>query len=467
MRLRYRSARGRLALIASIVGSGMAFVDATAVNVALPAIDADLHTGFAGLQWILNGYLLALASLVLPGGSLGDRYGRRRVFLAGLIGFAAASLLCGLAPTAGVLIGARVLQGAAAALLVPASLAMVQGAFEPDDRSEAIGAWSGLSGLSTIVGPLLGGWLVDTISWRLVFLINPLLALAAGVMAWRWMPESKDESARRLDPWGTLAVAAGLGGTVFALIEGPEMGWSHPTVFLSGLAGVAGLAAFVVIEQRVQDPMLPLGFLRLTRFAGVTLATVPVYFALGGVMFLLALQLQRVLEYSALAAGASLAPVTLILLVLSPLAGRLASRVGPRLPMTAGPLIASVAIAMMSKIDAHATYAGTVLPAVLVFGLGLGFTVAPLTATAMAALDDEHAGLASGVSNAVTRAAQLLAISVLPLAAGIAGIGRVGGEAFSEGFARAMWIDAAVMSVGGIIAFATIRGPLQPDRRAD
>jgi EmrB/QacA subfamily drug resistance transporter len=466
MRLRYRSARGRFALIASILGSGMAFVDATAVNVALPAIEADLRTGFAGLQWILNGYLLALASLVLPGGSLGDRYGRRRVFLAGLIGFTAASVLCGLAPTAGVLIGARVLQGIAAALLVPASLAMVQGAFEPDDRSEAIGAWSGFSGLSTIVGPLLGGWLVDAISWRLVFLINPLLAIAAGVMAWRWMPESKDERARRLDPWGTLAAAASLGGTVFALIEGPEMGWNHPTVFLCGLAGVVGLAAFVIIEQRVHDPMLPLGFLRRMRFAGVTMATVPVYFALGGVMFLLALQLQRVLGYSALAAGASLAPVTLMLLVLSPPAGRIASRIGPRLPMTAGPLVAAVGVALMSNVDAHATYAQTVLPAVLVFGLGLGFTVAPLTATAMAALEDQHAGLASGLSNAVTRAAQLLAISVLPLAAGIAGIDRVGGETFSEGFARAMWIGAAVMSAGGIIACATIRGPLQPDRRA-
>ena len=460
--LTHRSSRGRLALAASILGSGMAFLDATAINVALPAIERDLQTGFAGLQWILNAYLLALASLVLPAGALGDRYGRRRVFLIGLAAFAAASVLCGLAPGTGVLVAARVLQGVSAALLVPASLAMVQGAFEPDDRSEAIGAWSGFSGLSTIVGPILGGWFVDTASWRLVFLINPALALGAGYLAWRWMPESRDERRRGLDPAGTVAAAAGLGGIVFALIEGPDTGWTHPMVAVPGLAGAASLAAFVAIERRVRDPMFPLGFLTRMRFAGVTAASVPLYFSLGGVMFLLALQLQRVLGYSALAAGASLAPVTLMLLVLSPLAGRLASRVGPRLPLTAGPLVAAAGVALLSRVEPGTSYAATVLPAVLVFGLGLGATVAPLTATALAALEDEHAGLASGVSNAVTRGAQLLAIAILPLAAGLAGIDRVGGEAFSAGFGRAMWIGAAVMVAGSLIALATIRGPLQP-----
>lgn len=465
MQLRYQSARGRLALAASILGSGMAFLDSTAVNVALPAIEAELDTGFAGLQWIINAYLLALAALVLPCGALGDRLGRRRIFLIGLVWFGAASALCGAAPSGATLIAARAIQGIGAALLVPASLAMVQGAFVPEDRGPAIGAWSGFSGLSTIIGPLLGGWFVDAVSWRLVFLINPVLALVTALLAWRWVPESKDARPRRLDPAGTLAAAIALGGVVFALIEGPELGWTHPAIIGSGAAGLLGSAGFLIAEQRAADPMLPLAFFRRRRFAGVTAATVPVYFALGGVMFLLTLQLQRVLGYSALMAGASLAPVTLMLLVLSPPAGRLASRVGPRLPLTVGPLIAAAGVAAMSIIDAEASYVRHVLPGVLVFGLGLGLTVAPLTATAMAALEDAHAGLASGVSNAVTRAAQLLAISTLPLLAGLSGIERVGGERFSEGFARAAWIGAGIMCLGAAVAFATVRGRLHDGDR--
>jgi EmrB/QacA subfamily drug resistance transporter len=464
--LKYRSTPGRLALVASILGSGMAFLDATAVNVALPAIESDLHTGFAGLQWILNGYLLALAGLVLPGGSIADRFGRRRIFLVGVVWFALASVLCGIAPSAGVLIGARVLQGVGAALLVPASLAMVQGAFEPADRGQAIGAWSGFSGLTTILGPLLGGWFADTISWRLVFLINPLLALVTIAIALKWVPESRHERARHLDLAGAIAVTAGLGGIVFALIEGPELGWLHPAVLGSAAGGVAAIVVFIIIERHVRDPTLPLEFFQRRRFTGVTAATVPIYFALGGVMFLLTLQLQRVAHYSAFAAGAALSPVTLMLLVLSPPAGRLASRRGPRLPMTLGPFLAAAGIALMSRVDANATYAGDVLPAILVFGLGLGLTVAPLTAAAMAALDDEHAGLASGVSNAVTRMAQLLAISMLPLAAGLSGIHQIGGEAFSEGFQRSTWIGAALMAAGGLISFVTMRGGLRPENEA-
>jgi EmrB/QacA subfamily drug resistance transporter len=464
--LKYRSTQGRIVLVASIFGSGMAFLDATAVNVALPAIESDLHTGFAGLQWVLNGYLLALAGLVLSGGSIADRFGRRRIFLAGVIGFAAASVLCGIAPSAGVLIGSRMLQGVAAALLVPASLAMVQGAFEPADRGQAIGAWSGFSGLTTILGPLLGGWFADTISWRLVFLINPLLALVTIVIALKWVPESRHARARHLDPAGAIAVTLGLGGIVFALIEGPELGWMHAAVLGSAAGGLAALVAFIIIERHVRDPTLPLEFFRRRRFTGVTAATVPIYIALGGVMFLLTLQLQRVAQYSALGAGAALSPVTLILLVLSPPAGRFASSRGPKLPMTLGPLLAAAGIALMSRVDANGTYIGDVLPAILVFGLGLGLTVAPLTAAAMAALDDEHAGLASGVSNAVTRVAQLLAISMLPLAAGLSGIHQIGGDAFSEGFKRATWIAAALMSAGGLISFVAMRGGLRTENEA-
>ena len=436
----------------------MAFLDGTAVNVALPAIETDLHTGFAGLQWVLNGYLLALAALVLPGGSLADRFGRRRIFLTGVVWFAAASALCGIAPSIGFLIAARVMQGVGAALLVPASLALVQGSFHPENRSEAIGAWSGYSGLSTIIGPLLGGWFADAISWRLVFLINPILAVVTAFIVLRWAPESKDARARKLDVAGALTAMVGLGGVVYALIEGPDIGWNQPAILGAAATGVGGIIGFVIVELRSPDPMLPLGFFRRARFSGVNAASILIYFALGGVMFLLTLQLQQVLGYSALAAGASLIPVTLLVLVLSPLAGRLASRAGPRLPMTAGPLIAAAGMAMMSRIGAGATYSGTILPAVVVFGLGLGLTVAPLTATAMSALDDEHAGLASGVSNAVTRMAQLLAISVMPFVAGLSGLDMVGGGAFSEGFRRATWIGAAIMAAGALVAAATVGG---------
>jgi EmrB/QacA subfamily drug resistance transporter len=460
MHVRYRSAAGRLTLLATIVGSGMAYLDSTAVNVALPALDRDLRAGFAGLQWILNGYLVALAALVLPGGSLGDRFGRRKIFLVGACWFAVASLLCGIAPTAAALIASRVLQGAGAALLVPASLAVLQSAFDPRDRARAIGAWSGFSGLTTIVGPLLGGWFADTVSWRLVFLINPALAVATVLLTIRWVPESRDRHRRNLDPAGAAAMAAGLSGISFAAIEGPALGWTSRPVLLVGALAIAGIAAFVAIERTVRDPMLPLRFFRRRQFTGVSLTTLLVYFALGGVMFLLTLQLQRVVGYSALAAGAALAPVTLLLLALSPTAGRLASRYGPRLFMTAGPLLAACGMAMMSKIQAGTTYVQGMLPAIGVFGAGLALTVAPLTAAAMAALDEEHAGLASGVSNALTRAAQLLAVSLLPLGAGLAG-GGVDGPGFSHGFARAAWIGAAVMAAGGFVALVTVRAGFQ------
>jgi len=461
MLLRYRSTRGRLVLLTAILGSGMAYLDSTAVNVALPAIDRDLHAGLSGLQWILNAYLIALAALVLPGGSLADRLGRRRIFLWGLLWFAGASMICGVAPNAAVLVAARVLQGAGAALLVPASLALVQGTFGEDDRAQAIGAWSGFSGLTTIVGPVLGGWFSDAVSWRLVFLINPVMAVATGWLAWRSVPDVRDEHARHTDIAGALAAALGLSGLAYTLIEGPTRGWDQPAVIIAAVLGLLGLVAFVWIEQHARTPMLPLRFFHSLRFSGVTAATVTIYFALGGVMFLLTLQLQRVLGYSAFAAGAVLIPVTLMLLVLSPAAGRLASRTGPRLPMTAGPLIAAAGVAWMSGIRAGVTYPSAILPPTMLFGLGLALTVAPLTATAMSALDDEHAGLASGVSNAVTRAAQLLAVSTLPLLAGMSGLTQVGGEELSDGFMRATWIGAAALVAGAAIAAVTIRGPLR------
>jgi EmrB/QacA subfamily drug resistance transporter len=465
MTIRYRSREGRLVLVAAILGSGMAFLDGTAVNVALPAIEKDLHTSFAGLQWILNGYLLALAALVLPGGALADRLGRRKIFLAGVVWFAIASILCGVAPSIGALIGARILQGIGAALLVPASLALIQGAYAVEDRGEAIGAWSGFSGLTTIIGPLLGGWFSDAITWRLVFLINPVLALVTFFIAWRSAPESRDSQAEPPDIGGTIAAALGLGGIVFALIEGPGMGWGHGAVIGAAILGILGVAAFLVVELRSDHPMLPLHYFRRVRFAGVTAASVMIYFALGGLMFLLALQLQQVLGYTALKAGASLAPVTLILLILSPIAGRLAARIGPQVPMTVGSLVAAVGVALMSRIVAGVSYTETILPAVMVFGVGLGLTVAPLTAAAMSAMDDAHAGLASGVSNAVTRVAQLLSVSLLPFAAGLSSGGRAEGQVFSAGFQRAMWIGAGVMCGGAVIVFLSVRGPMQAERK--
>jgi hypothetical protein len=287
-------------------------------------------------------------------------------------------------------------------------------------------------------------------------LINPLIALATLLIAIRWVPESRDPGARSLDSAGAVTAAIALGGVTFATIEGPVIGWTHAAVLASAIAGAIGLVTFIFVELRAPAPMLPLGFFRRRVFAGVSAMSIPIYFGLGGVMFLIALQLQRVVGYTALQPGASLAPVTLLLLVISPFAGRLVPRIGSRPPLTGGPFIAAAAVAWMSVISAGDAYVRDILPAVLLFGVGLGFTVAPLTATALGALDQEHAGLASGVSNAVTRMTQLLAISVLPLAAGLSGIELVGGAAFSAGFRRAMWISAAIIAAGALIAFLTL-----------
>lgn len=468
MAVRLSSPQGRLALSASILGSGMAFLDSTAVQVALPAIESELGAGFAGLQWILGAYLLALSACVLPGGALGDRFGRKRVFLVGLGAFALASAACALAPSLALLVLARALQGLGAALLVPASLALLQGGFASEERGRAIGLWSGCSGLATVVGPLLGGWLVDAGSWRLVFWVNPALALVTALVAARWAPESRDMQAKRLDPAGSALAVLALGGLVLALTEGPARGWSHPAVLAGALACALSAPAFVLVESRAAAPMLPLRLFRSRRFAAITLASVPVYFALGGALFLLTLELQRVLGYSALAAGGALAPISLCLLVLSPLAGRLAERFGPRPLLTLGPLVAAAALVGLARVHAGSRYAPELLPGVLVLGLGLGLTVAPLTATAMGALEDARAGLASGVSNAVARAAQLVAVALLPLAAGLSGIERIGGEAFTQGVSRALQIAAGALVVAAGIAWLALGGPLaQPGRESE
>jgi EmrB/QacA subfamily drug resistance transporter len=437
----------------------MAFLDTTAVNVALPAIGRDLGAGFSAFQWIVNGYLLTLSSSVLIGGSLGDLYGRRRIFLLGNALFAGASLLCGIAPGAGALIACRFLQGAGAALLIPTSLALLRDCFAEEEQGRAVGLWSGWTGMAALVGPLLGGWFADRFSWRLVFFINPVLALAVLLTARRHVPDRREPEPGRPDWPGAFSIALALGGLSFALIQGPEAGWASPSIAMGFLLGTTGFALFAAVERRSDHPMIPPAFLRRRRFVAVNAATLFIYFALSGVFFLQVILLQKVHGFSALLAGFSLAPITLLLLVMSPAAGRFAAGHGPRLPMIIGPLLAAAGAALLARIADYRSFAADVLPGVIVFGAGLGITVAPLTHTALSALGDRHSGLASGVNNMVARLAQMLAIPILPLAAGIAsgsGPGDPSGAAFAEGFRRAAWIGAALLAIAAIVATIAI-----------
>ena len=453
-RLPLSSPRARWLIAATVLGSGMALLDGTVVNVALPAIGRDLGAGLTGQQWVVDSYLLTQSALLLSGGAAGDRYGRRRIFLAGLVIFTAASLACGLSPTTGWLIGARLVQGVGAAALVPGSLALIDAGIVDDDRGRAVGIWAGMSGVATALGPFIGGWLVDAASWRFVFFLNVPLAAAAAWIAVRHLAESRDPAAQvRPDVLGTAAVTVGLAGVIYALIEAPSRGWTFIVVTVA-VVGAAALIAFPLIEQRVRSPLLPLKPFRTRQFIGVNLTTLAVYTAVGGALFLLVLQLQESLHYSALAAGLATLPTTIIMLVGSPWTGAVAQRAGPRIPMTLGPLIAAGGVALMARIVPGATYVDAVLPAVVAFGVGLAITVAPLTAAVLAAVPGSYAGTASGVNNAVARVAGLIAVAVLPVAAGI----RAGpGQPLGPGYPVAMLITAAVCVLGGIAAFVTVR----------
>lgn len=454
----YKSSTGRWVLLATVLGSGIAFLDGTVVNVALPAIGEDFGVGFSSLQWTISAYMLTLGALLLVGGSLGDLYGRKLIFVCGLAGFTIASLLCALAPSVGVLIAARALQGIGAAMLVPGSLAIISGSFRQEDKGQAIGAWSGLSGVTTALGPFIGGWLVDSVSWRLVFFINLPLALIAIAITLRHVPESRDETtARTPDVLGGITAALGLGGIVFALIEGPARGWGQPLVLIAGVIGVVALITFIVIEARIADPMMPFSIFRSRQFSGANGTTLLVYAALSGAMFLVVIQLQKILTYSALEAGAAFLPVTLLLLALSPTAGKLAQRWGPRGPMTLGPLVAGAGLAMLMNAGPGSRYVPDLLPGVVVFGLGMSATVAPLTTAVLTAIEGSHAGLASGINNAVARVAGLLAVVLIPLAAGISGLDDIGSEAFSDGYRTAMQMAALLCVGGAAISFLTIR----------
>src|SRR3989440_7916281 len=418
--VRYGQPAGRWVLLATVLGSGLAFIDATVVNIALPRIGENFHASAAALQWTINGYALSLASLVLLGGSLGDRFGRRRIFVVGVTWFAISSLLCGLAPNVETLVAARVLQGIGGALLTPGALAILEASFEPQDRARAIGAWSGLGGIAGALGPFLGGWLVQVATWRLVFLINVPLAALVVVVAQRHVPETRDPgAARRLDFAGVLTGAAGLAGLTYGFAAWPAMGRGSPVVIGALAVGVLGMVGFVLTERRTRYPMLPLEVFASRAFTAANLVTFAVYAALGGVFFLVVLNLQVVAGFSPVAAGTAMLPVTILMLLLSARAGGLAQRIGPRIPMTVGPIVCALALLLFSRIGPHASYVRAVLPGVVLLGLGLSLTVAPLTATALGSVDERHAGVASGVNNAVARAAGLLAVAVLPLAAGL------------------------------------------------
>ncbi|MGY4098157.1 MFS transporter [Nocardia sp. R16R-3T] len=450
---RLGSATGRWILLATILGSSVASLDATVVNIALPRIGESLDTDVAGLQWTLNGYTLTLASFILLGGSLGDRLGRRTVFVWGVIGFALASVLCGAAVNIEMLVVARILQGVAGALLTPGSLALISSSIDQRDQGAAIGLWSGFGGVAGALGPFLGGWLIELAGWRSIFFINAPLAVVVVLVALRHVPDSHDPNASaRLDIPGAVVVAVALGALTFGLID---------AMALLVVAGLLLLTVFVVIEMRSDHPLVPPSLFASRVFTAANLVTLAVYAALGGVFFLLVMQLQLVAKYTPLMSGVATVPVTLIMLALSAPAGRWAQVHGARIPMMVGPLLAALGLILLLRIGPATSYLTDVLPGVLVFGLGLSVLVAPLTGAVLGAVPASEAGIASGVNNAVARTAQLLAVAALPGLAGISG--SLGDPVeFDRGFGVAMWICAGLLVTGALIAALLLRAPRHP-----
>ena len=454
MTVTWGTAQARGVLATTILGSGMAMLDGTVVNVALPRIGEELDASVAGLQWILDGYLLALASLILIAGSLGDRYGRRRVFTVGVVWFGAASVLCGFAVSTPMLVVTRVLQGVGGALLTPGSLAILQASFAREDRSRAIGSWSGLGGLAAAVGPLVGGVLVQAWSWRLAFLINLPLAVACVWLARRYVPESCDQTVGgRPDVLAAVLGALGLAGITAALVEAPSRGPGDPLVLVAALVGVVALGSFVRLQVRSVDPLVPPPLFADRTFTLSNALTFVVYAALSGVLMLLVLQLQVSLGYSPTAAGVAGLPITILMLLLSGRSGALAQRIGPRAQLVVGPMLLAAGMLLLMRVGPGASYLGAVLPAVAVFGLGLATVVAPVTATVLAAAPDEHAGVASGINNAIARAGGLLAIAILPAIAGLTGESYSDPAALTSGWRTSLLVCAGLAVFGGLLAF--------------
>ncbi|MEV6065368.1 MFS transporter [Nocardia sp. NPDC052001] len=462
--IRLSSAAGRWVLLATVLGSGMAMLDATVVNVALPRIGDEFGASMAGLQWTVNAYSLTLAGLILLGGALGDRYGRRRVFIIGVIWFALASALCGAAQDISMLIAARALQGVGGALLTPGSLAIIQASFEPQDRARAVGAWSGLGGVAGAIGPFLGGYLVEYVGWRWVFLLNVPLALVVIAVAARHVPETYDPRAHgKFDVLGAVLAALCLAGITYALTTAPEHDTDRVLLIGSAVAGVAAGIAFVLVERRRSarddgpSPMVPVDVFASRQFTAINVVTFAMYGGMSVVFFLLVLTLQVVSGFSPIAAGTALLPGTVLMLLFSARAGALAQRIGPRKPITLGVLLAALGMLLMVRIGEHSSYVTVVLPAAIVFGIGLTLAVAPLTATVLATADERHAGVASGVNNAVARAAGLLAVAAIPPLAGLTGDAYGNPSTFQHGFRIALLICVVIVVAAAVLAFFTVR----------
>lgn len=466
----------RWILAATVLGSSLTFIDGSALGVALPAIQKDLGAGPAAAQWVSNAYLLTLGALVLIGGAAGDRFGRRRVFLIGVGVFTLASIACGLSPSVQALIGARAVQGIGAALLTPGALALIGANFPPEERGKAFGTWAGAGAIFGMVGPLVGGWLADHADWRAIFWINVPLAVIAAAISLRFVPESRDDSARGLDGWGALLAVAGLGALTWSLTAAPDLGWRDPWIVAGLASGAALLAGFVGVEARQTHPMMPLGLFRSPVFSGINGLTLALYFALGGAMFFLPFELIRVHGWSATAAGSAMLPFAAVMGLFSGAAGRLADRFGARLSLSLGPALAGVGLILLALMPSRAGYVSGPLAGMTVMAVGMTLAVGPLTASVMGAVPEGHTGVASGVNNAVARVAGLLAIALLGLLLsgvfvaaldapdGRAVLGQVmegsrtdaaATAAFHQAFRAVMLTCAALAILGGLIGLMT------------
>jgi len=452
--IRINSARGRGILAATVLGSAIAMLDGFIVNVALPHIGDELHASLSELQWTITAYLLPLAAFVLLGGALGDRFGRRRIFLIGVIWFTLASIMCGLAPHIDLLIAARALQGCGSALLTPGSLALIQASLHKDDRGRAIGLWAGLGGVASAVGPLLGGYLIDALDWRWIFFINVPVALFCVVITIRCVPESRGEDdGGRFDVLGAVLGAVGLGGITFALVQND---------WIAGVVGAVVLAGFILREMRTAHPMMPPSLFRSIDFSVINLATLLIYASLGGLTFFLILQLQQVSGYSAIAAGAATLPLTVLMLFGSSRAGALGNRIGARLPIGIGAAITAVGYVLLLPVGEHAPYWTEVFGPVVLIGVGLTLLVAPLTATVLAAAPNRFAGVASGINNAIARSGSLLAVAALPLIAGISGSEYGDPSVLTHAYRVSLAVCAGMLVLSSVLAFTLLRKAARP-----